>query len=57
MLDFNLNKDCYSCAACFNVCPKSAIKMQEDKEGFLRPVIDESKCVKCGLCEKMHISK
>ena len=26
--------------------------MQLDHYGFLRPVIDESKCVKCGLCEK-----
>lgn len=59
MLDFNLSKDCYSCGACLNVCPKSAIKMQEDSEGFLRPVIDESKCIKCGLCEKkcIHLNK
>ena len=26
--------------------------MQLDSHGFLRPIIDESKCVKCGICEK-----
>lgn len=34
MLEFDLNKDCYGCGACLNVCPKNAIKMLEDKEGF-----------------------
>ena len=27
--------------------------MRLDKEGFYRPVVDSSKCVKCGLCEKV----
>ena len=27
--------------------------MKEDEEGFLFPVIDSDKCVKCGLCEKV----
>jgi len=26
--------------------------MVHDEEGFLSPMIDENKCVKCGLCEK-----
>ncbi|MDD5618424.1 MAG: Coenzyme F420 hydrogenase/dehydrogenase, beta subunit C-terminal domain, partial [Candidatus Omnitrophica bacterium] len=41
---------CTGCAACYNVCPVSAIKMVEDKEGFLRPLIDKRICAKCGLC-------
>lgn len=43
---------CFGCAACANVCPKNAIKMIADKEGFLQPVVDELVCVKCGLCER-----
>ena len=35
-----------------NACGHGAITMQPDKEGFILPVIDESKCVDCGLCEK-----
>ena len=28
--------------------------MVPDKEGFLYPVIDDSKCINCKLCEKVH---
>lgn len=45
-------KNCSSCGACANICAHGAITMQLDKEGFYRPVVDSSKCVKCGLCEK-----
>lgn len=41
---------CCGCHACFNICPVGAIQMQPDKEGFLYPMIDEEKCVKCGKC-------
>lgn len=43
---------CTGCHACMSVCPKQCIHMEENKEGFLYPVIDESKCVDCGLCKK-----
>lgn len=46
-------KDCNGCRVCALRCPKKAITMQEDKEGFLYPVIDESKCIHCGLCKKI----
>lgn len=45
-------KTCTGCAACMNICPKGAISMQENGEGFLYPVIDENKCIHCGLCYK-----
>ena len=48
-----LNKEnCCGCTACFNICPKKCISMQSDEEGFLYPIIEESKCIDCGLCEK-----
>ena len=46
------NQFCTSCAACENVCPKDAISMHLDKNGFLRPIVNEVKCIHCGLCEK-----
>ena len=45
-------KTCTGCAACMNICPKGAISMQENGEGFLYPAIDENKCIHCGLCYK-----
>ncbi len=46
-------QNCSSCAACANVCARSAISMQLDAEGFYRPVIDAQKCVQCGACERV----
>ena len=34
-------KDCCGCGACMNICPKSAIQMQEDEYGFIYPVIQQ----------------
>ncbi len=32
---------CCGCSACFSICPKDAIQMVEDIEGFAYPEIDE----------------
>lgn len=45
--------ECSGCTACMNACPKAAITMQEDSEGFLYPHIDEDSCIHCGLCQKV----
>lgn len=45
-------KDCSGCMACMNICPKNAIIMKEDKNGFKYPEIDEKLCIDCGLCSK-----
>lgn len=47
------NARCCGCTACMSVCPQNAIHMQADVEGFLYPVVDENRCVHCGLCEKV----
>ena len=41
---------CCGCTACMAVCPKKAIHMKADLEGFLYPEIDESVCIGCNLC-------
>ena len=47
--------DCCGCFACAQVCPRQCISMQEDEEGFRYPVIvgGQSRCINCGLCEKV----
>ena len=51
-LDTGSKPECFGCGACQQVCPKQAIKMQEDNEGFRYPVIDGTVCVHCSFCRK-----
>ena len=53
MIYITEKKDCCGCSACVSVCPKQCITMREDKEGFLYPYVENTKCVNCGLCEKV----
>lgn len=46
------NKNCSGCHACVSICPKKCIDMISDEEGFLYPLVNHDKCIKCGLCIK-----
>lgn len=35
-----LDRECTGCALCASKCPRRAITMEENEEGFLYPVID-----------------
>ncbi len=47
---YNRKAECCGCTACYAICPKSAISMVEDEEGFEYPRVDETKCVRCYIC-------
>lgn len=53
MIKIKDKADCCGCTACASVCAHEAITMQTDAMGFLYPVVDETKCVDCGLCDKV----
>lgn len=44
--------ECCGCTACYAICPKGAITMRMDAEGFKYPEVNEAECVDCGLCVK-----
>lgn len=44
---------CCGCGACMYRCPKKAIYMKNNQDGFMFPVIDKQKCIDCGLCRKI----
>ena len=51
-IEINDKEMCTGCTACKNICPKDAIEMVADEEGFLYPKVDKDKCINCGLCKK-----
>lgn len=58
-MDYNNTKvdkkhkdQCSGCSLCAEICPKKAITMRSDEEGFVYPRIDENTCIECGLCER-----
>lgn len=51
--DYCAREKCCGCSACENICPKQAISMRYDREGFLYPVVDSNKCISCGKCVKV----
>lgn len=53
MIQIEDKRNCSGCSACASTCPKHCIAMQADSEGFLYPVVNESVCIDCGLCEKV----
>ncbi|WP_044958442.1 4Fe-4S binding protein [Butyrivibrio sp. WCD2001] len=53
MVLYKRKEECCGCFACYSVCPREAIIMQDDEEGFAYPIIDNDLCVDCGLCSKV----
>lgn len=43
---------CTGCSACFNICPHNCITMTTDRNGELHPIVNQQRCIECGLCNK-----
>ncbi len=44
---------CDGCNACQVICPVDCIALPLDKEGFYYPIVDESICIDCDLCDRV----
>lgn len=53
MIEIKEKTDCCGCSACVQICPCHCIQMKNDREGFMYPHTDLSKCKDCGLCNKV----
>lgn len=42
--------DCCACGACMSICPKQAVHIKKDENGFYQPYIKSDLCVECGKC-------
>lgn len=50
---FNQKEDCCGCSACYAICPKRAIIMVMDEEGFEYPMIKTELCISCKRCMRV----
>lgn len=53
MIEIKNKANCSGCTACYSVCPRSAIEMKIDEEGFKYPEINKTKCVECVMCDRV----
>lgn len=53
MIQIKSTLDCCGCSACVEICPQKCITFEDDSEGFWYPVVEEDRCIECGLCEKV----
>ena len=44
-------RSCTGCSACMAACPKNAISVVMNEDGFLQAVVDKEQCIDCGICQ------
>lgn len=51
MIEIIKKEECAGCYACVSICPREAIQMRTDDEGFWYPYVNQTECVHCNLCD------
>lgn len=52
-LESKASEACYGCRACEQACPKKAIDMLGNSEGFFYIMINQQLCIHCNICIKV----
>ncbi len=47
-----VEKSCFGCAGCVDICPVEALKIVKDENGFYVPSLQAEQCIDCGKCVK-----
>lgn len=50
MINLEREEMCCGCGACKSACPKNAITLICNDEGFVYPIVNKINCVECNLC-------
>ena len=53
VLDKSTLRECTRCQLCGAVCPKNAIRIELNADGYYRPIVDDELCIDCGICTKV----
>lgn len=49
----NENREaCRDCMTCITICPKSAIYLMDDDDGYEYPMVNKKVCTRCNMCKK-----
>lgn len=48
---YKITDNCCGCGACSAVCPKEAITIQKNEDGFEQYFVNQQICIKCGKCK------
>lgn len=51
--NYTITNTCTGCGACAAVCKYKAIEIKRDENGFLKAFINQDKCIRCSICEKV----
>ncbi len=49
----DINAFCTGCGACASICPKAALTIEYNDEGFYYPRLNQDLCIECKSCEKV----
>ena len=49
----NIKSHCTGCGACASICPKEALTIKYNDEGFYYPHLNQDLCIDCKSCEKV----
>lgn len=53
MIEIKDKAQCCGCSGCASACPKGAIVMKADSEGFPYPSVNMDLCINCGICKNV----